>query len=105
MAAVTATACRSMCILGARPNVSSAVFVDSALLRADPTAGYGSHEGEAGSTHAFSRRDLTVSLRESSLFRLRSPRLTHRYMGTGLNFPIRRRIVAKSRRGIATSAI
>jgi len=37
MAAVTATARRSMCIVGARQAVSSAVFVDLSLARGKAT--------------------------------------------------------------------
>ena len=70
MAAVAATARRSMCIVGARQTVSRAVFGDSSLARADPTAVCGSNEGEVGSAQALSRRDLTVSLLDPSLFRL-----------------------------------
>ena len=61
MAAVTETVRDSICIVGARQAVSMATFVDSSLPRADPTAGCGSHEGEAGSTHRLSRRDLLGS--------------------------------------------
>ena len=104
MAAVTATARRSMCIVGARQAVSRAAFVNSALLRADPTARWGLHEGEAGSTRAFSPRDLTASLPEPSLLCLRSPRVARRYIGTGHNLPLRRRIVAKSRHGTQASS-
>ena len=80
MAAVTATACGSMCIVGARKTASRAAFINSALLPADPTAGWGTHESEVGSAQTFSPRGRTVSLPEPALFRLRSPRAC-RYTG------------------------
>ena len=70
MAAVTATARRSMCIVATRQAVSKAVIGDSWLARADPAAACGSHEGEVSPAHAFSPHDFTDSLPEPSLFGL-----------------------------------
>ncbi len=82
MAAVTATARRSMCIVAARKAASTARFVDTSLSWDDASARWGVREREICSAYTVSARDLTVYLLDPNLPPVGSSPCTplHRYI-------------------------
>jgi len=105
MAAVTTTADRTMKIVGVRRAMSTIIFGDSLPAQTDLTARFGSSGDEVGSMHRFLLHDGTVILPANQFVQAVTSRRACRYTGTGRNRAMRRRMVANSRRGIATSAI
>ena len=105
MAAATATAGRSIVILRPSEPVSSIIVGDFSLAQTDLSGRFVSRRDDAGFIHGFLLDDRTVILPIYRFAPALAPPRARRYTGTGRHRAMRRRMVAKSRRGIATSAI
>ena len=82
-----------------------AAVTDLSPVAGGLTAGWGVRERIVRCGHTVSLHDRTVSLPAHSFFRRVTPCSAYRYTGTGRHRAMRRRMAAKSRLGIATSAI